>query len=432
MSKVSKKYFIYGVLTGLVVVFLLFLGLYQLPSVQRAVDWRFDVMAAFVRGVFNPVPSVPVPENTTDNVNRKVDQFVLDPELTTVALDKDQIKNDHGDQAATLTPTVMLTKEPVQLPERIILESPAYESQDWNNCGPVTMSHYLRYYGWDGDQFDISDQIKPDRADRNVNVDELIGYVSGNVPWLEAIYRVGGDLELIKSLIASGYPVMIEESFYLEDRYWFNDDRWSGHYLLITGYDNEDEIFVTQDPMIGPDQEISYKNLEKNWQSFNNVYLMVYRPEEQDNIRSLLGANWDVDKNRQLALEKSENETRIDPDNAFAWFNLATNMLYFDQFDDAAQAYDEARSIGLPQRMFRYQFGPFIAYFQSGRNEELQTIVDYALQVTPNSEEALLWQGWVDYRLGKKQAALSSFQDALKVNPDYSDAIYALDYVMNN
>ena len=432
MSKVSKKYFIYGVLTGIIVVFLMLLGLYQLPSVKRAVDWRFDIMAAFVRGVFNPVASVPAPESITDDVNRKIDMLILDPVLTTVAPDNDQMENDHASQAATLTPTVVLTKEPVQLPVRVILESPAYESQDWNNCGPVTLSHYLRYYGWDGDQFDISDQIKPDRADRNVNVDELIGYVSENVPWLEALYRVGGDLELIKSMIASGYPVMIEESFYLEDRYWFNDDRWSGHYMLITGYDNEDEVFIAQDPMIGPDQEISYKDLKNNWQAFNNVYLLVYQPDEQDNIRALLDANWDVDKNRQLALEKSENETRIDADNAFAWFNLATNMLYFDQYEDAAQAYDESRTIGLPQRMFRYQFGPFIAYFQSGRNEELQTIVDYALQVTPNSEEALLWQGWVDYRLGKKQAALSSFQNALEVNPDYDDAIYALNYVMNN
>jgi hypothetical protein len=30
----------------------------------------------------------------------------------------------------------------------------------------------------------------------------------------------------------SDFPVMIEESFIMEESYWLNDDRWAGHYLL--------------------------------------------------------------------------------------------------------------------------------------------------------------------------------------------------------
>ena len=60
------------------------------------------------------------------------------------------------------------------------------------------------------------------------------------------------------------------------------------------------------------------------------------------------------------------------------------------------------------------------------------TLVDYALQRTPNSEEALLWRGWGNYRLGDTNQAILNFQQALRENPNYQDAQYALDYVRQN
>ena len=51
-------------------------------------------------------------------------------------------------------------------------------------------------------------------------------------------------------------------------------------------------------------------------------------------------------------------------------------------------SYDQARKLGLPQRMLRYQFGPFMAYFHTQRNDDLMTLTEYALKITPNSEEA--------------------------------------------
>jgi hypothetical protein len=47
-----------------------------------------------------------------------------------------------------------------------------------NNCGPASLALYLRYYGWQGDQFTISELLKPRREDRNVNVEELVYYVA--------------------------------------------------------------------------------------------------------------------------------------------------------------------------------------------------------------------------------------------------------------
>lgn len=115
--------------------------------------------------------------------------------------------------------------------------------------------------------------------------------------------------------------------------------------------------------------------------------------------------------------------------NAFAWFNAGSNLVYFQRYAEAAQAYDQARAIGLPQRMLPYQFGPFFAYFHSFRTDNLMALVAHALKVTRNSEEALLWRGWGLYRQGDAQGAIADFRAALEANPNYTDAQYALEFV---
>jgi tetratricopeptide (TPR) repeat protein len=291
---------------------------------------------------------------------------------------------------------------------------------------------YLNTHNWDGDQTDISDLLKPETGDRNVNVEELSYYVRTQAGWLNAEYRVGGDIETLKKFLAAGLPVMIEEGDLLEGEYWPNDDRWAGHYLLLTGYDDAFQTFIAQDTFRSPDRNVPYQSVMDNWQAFNYVYLLVFRPDQAELVESILGEHWDPDANRQKALELAESQTESDPQNAFTWFNLGSNLVYFERYQEAAQAYDTARQIGLPQRMLRYQFGPFFAYFFGERNDDLLVLTEYALQRTPNSEETLLWRGWGKYRSGDTLAAMNDFQAALEENPFYQDAEYALEYVAAN
>jgi tetratricopeptide (TPR) repeat protein len=202
--------------------------------------------------------------------------------------------------------------------------------------------------------------------------------------------------------------------------------------LLLTGYDEATQTFIAQDTFRGPDRNVPYQSVLENWQAFNYVYLLVFRPEQTELVKSILGEDWDVDINRQKALDLTQFQTVQDPNNAFAWFNMGSNQVYFERYSEAAQAYDTARQIGLPQRMMRYQFGPYFAYFFSGRNDDLLVLADYALQRTPNSEESLLWRGWGKYRAGETLKAMEDFQAALEKNPFYQDAQYALDYVIEN
>lgn len=397
---------------------LLLILLSQLPPIKNRLAWRLEAAWAYGRGILNPVKPLPTPLPTT---LAPTPLPTLSPTVTLTP---------------TVTPTVFLsptpTATPTQLPGSVQLPSPVIEYEDLNACGPATLAMYLRYYGWEGNQQTISEIVKSVRADRNVNVDELTYYVQNYAGWLSADYRVGGNLDLLRTLLAQGLPVMIEGSFNMDKGFWPGDDRWAGHYLLLTGYDDAAQVFTIQDSERGPDQKVPYTTLQNDWQSFNYVYILVYLPEQQPLVQSILGENWDVDQNRRNALALAEQQTKNEPQNAFAWFNLGTNLVYFERYSEATAAYDQARTLGLPQRMLRYQFGPFIAYFQVMRNDDLLALTEYALQRTANSEEALLWRGWALYRAGDKTAALASFEEALKTRPDYYDALYAIQFVNQN
>lgn len=393
-----------------------------LSPFHSRIAWRLEIVRTYLRGVLQPVQALPtaLPVEAVS-----LNQPTLTPTPTALAVET---------ETATPTPLVSPTPQPspTPIPARVELAAPPWEKQDINNCGPATLSMYLNFFGWKGDQFTISDVIKPIPQDRNVNIEELLYFTRNYAGWLRSEFRVGGTVDLLKRLIAAGLPVVIEESFYFEEYYWPNDDRWAGHYLLVTGYDDAAQTFTVQDSFYGANRRVSYTELDKNWQSFNRVYFIVFYPEQEEMVKNLLGEDWDVRQNRQRALEAARRETEQDPDNGFAWFNLGSNLVYFESYAEAAQAYDRARAAGLPQRMLRYQFGPFFAYFNTGRDADLLALTEYALKITPNAEEALLWHGWAQYRMGNRQKALESFQKALQARPGYFDAQYALNFVTQN
>jgi len=401
---------------------------YQIPSIQSRLDWRIETARVFLVSLVRPIQEVPtVIGRQTGTTEIQVGVSLLTTPVESLSAASPESTQRQPTPAVTYASAAPTLPD---LPAQVKLASPLFEPQDWNNCGPVSLSMYLNFYGWDGDQYDISDIIKPLRADRNVNIEELAGYVYQNVWWLKAIYRVNGDIDLLRRLIQSGFPVLVEETMYMEEEFWYNDDRWAGHYLLLTGYDDEKMVFISQDSFVGPDHEISYQDLKTNWLAFNRVYMVLYPVEQEQAVAALLGSNWDADQNRRAALNKAQQETQTQAASPFTWFNLGSNLVYFERYAEAAQAFDQARSLNMPQRMLRYQFSPFLAYFHAGRTDDLLTLADYALTVTSNSEEALLWKGWALYRSNQKADAIKAFQQALEYNPNYSDAQYAIQFVM--
>jgi len=387
--------------------------LYQIPGINARVAWGWERLTAYANGVIHPAGPVPTAKPSTPE---PVAQEPATPTLT-------------PQPTATGQPTIAPTPTLEPPPAQVSLAAPPYELQDMNNCGPATLSMALHVYNWDGNQFDISNVIKPERDDRNVNPDEMVYWVRNYAGWLRAEYRVNGNITLLKRLLAAGYPVIIEETFTFEEPYWPNDDLWAAHYLLVTGYDDTARTFTGQDSFHGPDQVISYDGLEEAWKPFNYVYMLIYLPEEEGELRTILGPDWDEKVNRQNALNASQTAAANHPNDAYIWFNYGANLVYFENYAEAARAFDQARNIGLPQRMMRYQFSPFLAYFHADRIDDLLTLTRYALDRTPNSEEALLWHGWALYRQGDSKGARADWEKALSHHPGYPDAQYALDFV---
>jgi hypothetical protein len=386
----------------------------QIPAIQGRLAWRYEVARTYVRNVIRPVGAVPtaIPDPTgTRSPASPTTPATLTPQTA----------------ETTIPPTATLAPPPAQA----TLGSPPYEKQTPNNCGPAALSMMLQMFGWNGDQKTISEVIKPVNGDRNVNPEEMAYWVHNYAGWLRMAYRVGGDVETLKRLIAASYPVMIEGTTSLnpDDTGWPDDDLWAAHYLLLTAYDDATRTFIAQDPYRGPDKVVSYEQLESEWKPFNYLYMVVYLPEREAEVQALLGSNWDRDVNRQNALAIAQAATTKDPNDAFAWFNVGSNLVYFERYDEANAAYDQARQLGLPQRMFRYQFGPFIANFQANRTDDLLALTDYALQRTEMSEETWLWHGWALYRRGDTNGAVEDWRKALSVRPGYEDALYALNFV---
>jgi tetratricopeptide (TPR) repeat protein len=415
-----KLNWLYG-FAALAILLVLAVAAYRLPPIHDRLSWRVDFAMAYLRGLVHPIQAMPTalpkPEVEVASLPTPTPLPAVTPTSTPIPTP------EH-------TPTSQ--PSPTPLPPAVSLPAPEWEKQDINNCGPAALTMHLRFYGWEGDQETITEIIKPFREDRNVNVEELAYYVRNYAGWLNVQYRVGGDLELLKKLLSAGIPVMIEETFYFDEPFWANDDLWAAHYQLVTGYDDAKKIFIGQDSFHGANQEIPYQKLDEYWQAFNRLFIVVYLPEQEATVKAILGDNWDPDANRQHALEAAQAETLADPDNAFAWFNLGANLTYFERYIEATDAFDKARELGLPQRMLRYQFSPFIAYFHTGQIDDLIALSEYALEVTPNSEEALLWHGWAMYRKGDTPQAVENFQQALVENPNYLDAQYALDFVRGN
>ena len=91
---------------------------------------------------------------------------------------------------------------------------------------------------------------------------EMIAFVNEYTE-LNAIVRVGGNIELLKRFIAAGFPVIIEKGF---EGSGFNG--WMGHYEVINGYDDSRERFIVQDSYIVADLPVPYDAMEEYWQHF--------------------------------------------------------------------------------------------------------------------------------------------------------------------
>ena len=102
----------------------------------------------------------------------------------------------------------------------------------------------LSYYGWDGTQEDTAAVLKPNQEDKNVTPQQMVDYVTQYTN-LNAIWRMAGDLDSIRWLVANNFLVIIESGFEPAGEGWF------GHYETVIGYDDSAGTITVYDSYLG-------------------------------------------------------------------------------------------------------------------------------------------------------------------------------------
>ena len=255
----------------------------------------------------------------------------------------------------------------------------------------------LSFWGWQGDQRDTRRFLRPNLQvdDKNVMPSEMVAFVQQTTQ-LAALTRVGGDLDLLRSLLAAGYPLLIEAGHDPPD------DSWMGHYLVVSGYDDQLRMLTLQDSLANPDMPMTYDELAQGWwRDFNYVYVVIYPPERQAELERLLGPRLDEANSYQLAAQKALDEiTRLQGrDLFFAWFNLGSSQVGLADYAAAAQSYDKAFELYQtlpedlrPYRLMWYQVGPYQAYYNAARYQDVINLANttFTWVGKPVLEESLL------------------------------------------
>jgi tetratricopeptide (TPR) repeat protein len=415
------------IIIAIPIVCLLSIGAYNLPPIHDRLAPRVDTLRSRIFYALNPPEeAVFVPQ---DQIGEVVPTLTPEPSSTPT------ITPTTAGPTQTPLPSPTPTITPTPLPDAVALEGIKYEDQHnrWNYCGPANLSMSLTYWGWDGNRDVVGAYVKPNDKDKNVMPYEMEDFVETQTDDLDALTRFGGEIELIKQMVAAGFPVLAEKGYYEYD--YTGKLGWLGHYQFVTGYDENEDILIVQDTYVddGENHEISYEEFIEGWRSFNYTFLIIYPQEREQEVLTLLGP-W-VDPvwatSHALEIAQTEVQTLTGIDQYFAQFNAGTNHVNLQQYVDAAAAFDRAFNLyanleddGLrPYRIVWYQTWPYWAYYYSGRYQDVINLADTTLFETisePVLEESFYWRALAREALGDVQGAIDDLRQSVELNPNFT------------
>ncbi len=433
-------------LTGILavpVLVVLAIGVYYIPPVHERLAWRLDDFRTRVIYFFRPPDQAAfLPEVSQQVAIDTIVHATMDAYSTAQAISMTPTPLPGQTAAPTVTP------EP--LPVSVSLSGVKYEDQfnRWNYCGPANFAMALTFWGWNGNRDVIGKAVMPGNTDKNglpANMDknvmpyELQDYISANVPNMSSVLRYGGDIDVIRRLVANGFPVIAEKGEYQRDT--TGSLSWMGHYQFITGYNDTTQTLLIQDTYLdGPNFKVPYTKFMTDWRSFDYIFVVVYPTDRESEVMTLLGPYADDKWALQHALQvaTSDAQTLTGVDQFFAWFDIGTSHVQLQEYVDAASAYDYAFQLYAnlpadyatrPWRMMWYQTGPYFAYFYSNRYQDVINLANITLTYNitkPVLEESLYWRGRAEAVTGNPQAAIKDYRAALVVHPNYPPAVQGL------
>lgn len=293
--------------------------------------------------------------------------------------------------------------------------------QKLNNCGPSAAAMAAGTLDVNFDQFVAADVMKGSYNDKNVAAGELVLFLESR--GLKTIHRYNGNALIIEQLTSRDIPVIAEQ--WLLKR---GSNELTGHYRVVRGYDQKSRIFTTNDSYNGPNFTIPYGQFDEWWRPFNRGYVVVYKPEQEEIVKQVLGSDWDASQNYKGAVETSESEVKSIGD-GYSYFNLGSSETLMGNYANAVIAFDQALTHTFPPLFLWYQFGPLQAYTEQGKYDRVFEITDKLLATAGEVEEARYFRGLSYLKLGQIDNAKSEFEKSIAANPRYAPAQQQLDKI---
>lgn len=444
LKTIDKRWWIFATVV-------LVIGIALIPPIKNRLSTQYELLRTRVVYFFNP-PSEAVfePGGETNPLTVETAVGTARAEMLLTLTPAATVTPKATKTGPTAKPTI--TSTPV--PDSVILPGVTYVDQHgrWNYCGPANLTMALNFWGWSGNRDDVAKVIKPGSPDtkltfierglpdKNVMPYELVDFVNTQTTEYRALYRHGGDMDLLKRLIAAGFPVIVEKGYYERD--YTGKIDWLGHYLFTTGYDDAKGGFIVQDAYLKPGKDLlsKYEEYEDGWRSFNYLFMVIYPAGQEEEVLGILGpwADETWAANHALELASKDIAELEENDLFFAYFNKGTSHVLLNQYSDASIAYDQAFNQyskwdldkgNRPFRMMWYQTGPYFAYYYSARYQDVVDLATTTLTKTiskPTLEESLLWRGRAYYMIGDTNAAIADYRAALQVHTDWYPAVQAL------
>lgn len=295
--------------------------------------------------------------------------------------------------------------------------------QDVNRCSAAALTIHLSHFdAFTGDYTAIVRRLNGNAEDVSVRIEEMAA--AAEEYGLKTVVRRGGTLELLKQLVAAGFPVLIENSYYDGDG-GFRD--WMSHNRVLIGYNDESQEFFFMDSLIGPGVNnrgipLAYELIDDRWRAFNRDFLVIYTEQEEPVLRAVLGDYWDETYAHEQALAQAEAELAGDKADSFATMNKAWALYHLGRLDEAVAAFDAGRAAGLPWRYFWYEFTALEAYLDAERYDDVVQIVREVLTSAPGVDEMYYYIARAYQGQGNTERAIANLEAALWRNPFMTEA----------
>jgi len=300
------------------------------------------------------------------------------------------------------------------LPRKALLPGAKWVAQTFNNCGPATVSMILQYFGHTVDQNQTKAALRTNSDDKNVFTYEISDYLKTGYG-IESRVFVNGDVNLIKTLVANGFYVMLDD--------WLHPNEDIGHVTIIRGYDDDQGVFIADDSYIGVNITYKYDVFDQEqWKPFNRQYLPIYKPEQEKLLMAIVGDNWDTQTMYQTAVAQAQSEIRQNDRDMYAHFNLGTSLYALGKHQEAQAAFSKSRSLGWPKRMLWYQIQPVQTLNKLNRFQEALDLANVGLWSNDSFAELHVEKAISYIGLGQKDRARTELQTALNYSPNLKSA----------